>query len=77
MLVGFFFVYGEHLLCVFVLIEIVLNYKLRFILNKWDRYIRPKPDDRINKNHKIKYFLPYDRINKKTDGQVLYISTSV
>ena len=37
---------------------------------KRDRLIRPKPDDRINKNHTTKYFLPYDQINRKPNDQI-------
>ena len=36
-----------------------------------DRPIRPKPDDRINKNHMTEYFLPYDRINRKKDDRII------
>ena len=36
----------------------------------WDRPIRPKPDDRIYKNHLTEYFLPYDWINRKPDDQI-------
>ena len=32
--------------------------------NSQDRYIRPKPDNRINKNHMTKYFVPHDRKNR-------------
>ena len=33
------------------------------LIADWDRPIRPKPDDRINKNHMTKHFWPYDQIN--------------
>ena len=29
-----------------------------------------KPDDRVNKNHKTEYFLPYNQINRKADDQI-------
>ena len=34
------------------------------------RPIRPKPNIQINKNHMTKYFLPYDRINRKPDDRI-------
>ena len=38
---------------------------------KRDRYIRPKPDDRINKNHMTKYKEPENQINRKPDDQII------
>ena len=43
---------------------------------KRDRPIRPKLEDRINKNHKTKYFWPYNRINRKPDDQIYLFSIS-
>ena len=36
-----------------------------------DRYIRLKPDDRRNKNHIAKYFLPFDQIKRKPEDQII------
>ena len=41
-----------------------------------DRPIRSKPDNRINKNHMIEYFGPYDRINRKSNDQIFLPSIS-
>ena len=36
----------------------------------WDRPIRPKLDDQINKNHMTKYFFPFNWIRGKPDDQI-------
>ena len=43
---------------------------------KRDRPIRPKPDNRINKNHTTKYFWPYNRKNRKSDDRIYLPSIS-
>ena len=42
-------------------------FRFQFTLNaqdELDRVIRPKPEDRINKNHMTEYLVPKDRKNK-------------
>ena len=50
------------------------------LTNRRDRPIRPKLDHQINKKHMIEYFIPYDRINRKPDDQIIcpvYLDTSL
>ena len=42
------------------------------IQTQGDRVIRPKPNDRINKNHMTEYFLPNDHMIENTLGHLWY-----
>ena len=61
---SFFLTKNTHNKCWFSPVNFFFMFKI------WDRPIRSKPEDRINKNHMTKYFWPYDQINRNTDDQI-------